>query len=223
MLPQVQARLDDTAAAVWVDCVVVGHSPATFVAEITTTALRIDVLYLIIGKNNCWTNGDVGFHAKGNGSPKALNLRLVKRMIYCKLKFVLNVTRPLKIMKATFTLLMAMLLVSCICHASHESEKDRRAIVSQFDQIRIYESETDCLCPAGLNTKGTYFFFCGRDLTPADKCAPEGVMRCVNGRTKAILIKDCTTLGAKCRQQTILKSGKHCPHCEAHGTKDCMI
>lgn len=118
-------------------------------------------------------------------------------------------------MKAKIVVLMAVLLVNYICYATHSKA------LAGYDNVAKGESEPGCLCPADVNTTGTYIHFCGRDLTP-DKCPPESILRCVNGRTKAIKFWDCTPEGTKCGLKTKMKDGSHCRSCEAHRTKICI-
>lgn len=101
------------------------------------------------------------------------------------------------------------------------SDKER---LEMLDKVRSGEVLSDCMCHPGINTTGTYFDYCGRQLQPhnmVEKCLPEGIYRCVNGRKAGIQQYDCNKWGKKCVDNFKLSPGESCEKCRQHLYKTC--
>ncbi|OXA49365.1 hypothetical protein Fcan01_15647 [Folsomia candida] len=92
-----------------------------------------------------------------------------------------------------------------------------------MDQVLTHESVGECMCPAHANYTGTWFEYCGRELTPPTKCTAETIYRCVNNRKVAIQTRNhCAKTGKRCVPKTQLEGGP-CPMCKPHILKTCIM
>lgn len=85
------------------------------------------------------------------------------------------------------------------------------------------ESVGDCMCPSHVNQTGTYFQYCGHELTPPDKCSPETIYRCVDKQKRAIETNGkCAKFKKKCVPHTVKDNGEPCTMCVRHKYKKCL-
>lgn len=92
--------------------------------------------------------------------------------------------------------------------------------LEQMSALMSKDRYTGCLCPASLNSKGSYYTLCGHELNPkaGGICAKEGSYRCVNNQPEAILQFDCAEKGGglSCVESTTCVLA-----CKEHNVKGC--
>lgn len=131
------------------------------------------------------------------------------------------------------SILILILLASHACgtmdYGKIKLKPTPREYLDPFSKLRpgMPDKLTGCMCPASLNTTGSFYMFCGPDLNPREGgiCLKEGMYRCIDGQKEAILTADCATSSGG---GNVCQSLNSCPYplklkdCSGNNPKACV-